>query len=249
MPHSFSLTHPGKRRALNEDAVLCDDALGLYVVCDGVGGHAKGEVASREAIEQVFNYVRQSRAVIEAFIAAPGRETGALVRRLLENSVQSACYMVFGLAELDPSQRGMATTLSALLMVEKTGFLAQVGDSRIYLVRDGQAFQLTEDHTLANDQVRRGLVTPIEAQTMKGKNVITRAVGHREHVEIDMAELALRAGDRFMLCSDGLHGYLADGEIEKVLAAGPEDEAAERFIALANDRGGKDNITVVLVAT
>jgi protein phosphatase len=249
MARSYKLTHPGKKRPLNEDAILCDDALGLYVVCDGVGGHAKGEVASNEAAEQVLGFVRQDRQPLSAFLATPTRENADVVRRLIESAVQSACYMIFGLAELDPSQRGMATTLSALLLVGDTAFLAQVGDSRIYLVRDGRARQLTEDHTLVNAKLKSGLVTADEAKTMKGKNVITRAVGHKDHVEVDVIELALARNDQFLLCSDGLHGYLLDGEIEGVLAAGPLDDVPARFIQLANERGGKDNVSVVYVTT
>jgi protein phosphatase len=249
MPRSIALTDPGRKRALNEDALLADDGLGLYLVCDGVGGHAKGEVASNETTSQVLGFVRQGREVVDAFRAAPGPGTGADVRRLLESAVQNACYMIFGLAELDPQQRGMATTLSALLLVGRVGFLAQVGDSRIYLVRKGRASQLTEDHTLVNAKLKKGLVTPDEARTMKGKNVITRAVGHRDYVEVDMAQLTLQPDDMFLLCSDGLHGYLEDGEIEQVLGAGPIAEAPRRFVDLANGRGGKDNISVILVST
>ena len=249
MRRSFQLTHPGKKRAHNEDALLCDDALGLYVVCDGVGGNAKGEIASHEAADQVLGYVQQGKEALTSFIEAPSRTSSAPVRRLLESAVQSACYMVFGLAELEPAQRGMATTLSALLLVGQTAFLAQVGDSRIYLVRAQRATQLTEDHTLINAKIKRGLVTAAEAQHMKGKNIITRAVGHKDHVEVDLAELMTKPGDRFLLCSDGLHGYLADGEIERVLAEGSDDDAPARFVQLANDRGGKDNVSVVLVTT
>jgi protein phosphatase len=150
---------------------------------------------------------------------------------------------------MDPSHSGMATTLSALLLLGRTAFLAQVGDSRIYLLRDGAAKQLTEDHTLVNAKLKRGLITPEEAATMKNKNVITRAVGHRDYVEVDIFQVALGAGDRFLLCSDGLHGYLEPGEIERVMENGAIEEAPLRFVQLANDRGGKDNISVVVVDT
>ncbi len=247
MPRAYQLTDPGRKRALNEDAALCDDALGLYVVCDGVGGHAKGEVASREATEQVLGFIRQAVPTLAMFRGDASVRHERDVRRVLESAVQNACYMLFGLAEQEPSQRGMATTLSALLVIDRTAFLAQVGDSRIYLVRGGRAAQLTEDHTLINAKIKKGLITAEQALTMKGKNVITRAVGHHDYVEVDLASLAIEDGDRFLLCSDGLHGYLRDGEIEQVLAGGQDDDAPRRFVALANERGGKDNITVVLV--
>jgi protein phosphatase len=247
MPRSFQLSDTGRKRDLNEDAVSTDDLLGVYVVCDGVGGHAKGEVASRETADQVVGYVRSHANLVEAYLGNPGPATSMPVRRLLESAVQSACYMVYGLAEMDPAQRGMATTLSALLIAGPSAFLAQVGDSRIYLVRNGVVTQLTEDHTLVNAKLKKGLITAEQAQTMKGKNVITRAVGHRDYVEVDLAQIAVEPDDRFLLCSDGLHGYLQDGEIEQVLADGPAETAPERFVKLANDRGGKDNISVVLV--
>jgi protein phosphatase len=170
-----------------------------------------------------------------------------VVRRLLESAVQNACYMVFGMAELDPSQKGMSTTISALLIVGGYGVLAQVGDSRIYRVRNGVGQQLTEDHTLLNYKLKQGLISEAEARTMKGKNVITRAVGHEDHVEVDTREIDVQPGDRYLLCSDGLHGYLQAGEIERVLQSTTPAQAPAAFVDLANDRGGRDNITVVLV--
>jgi len=245
--HSRALSDTGRKRKLNEDSFLADDALGLFVVADGVGGHAKGEVASEEAVDQIFSFVKQGRATIAAYAEKPDVDRREAVRRLLESAVQSACYMVFGMAELDPSQKGMSTTISALLVIDALAVTAQVGDSRIYRVRQGVGAQLTEDHTLVNYKLKQGLVTPEEARTMKGKNVITRAVGHKEFVEVDTRAVEVAPGDLYLLCSDGLHGYLEDGELERVVAAGPAEEAPRRFIELANDRGGKDNITVVLV--
>jgi serine/threonine protein phosphatase PrpC len=245
---SFGLTDRGRRRPHNEDAFICDDALGLFVVADGVGGHAKGEVASQESVDQIAGFVRQGRAALAEFMKEPGRdERREAVRRLLESAVQSACYMVYGLAELDPTQKGMSTTISALLLAGSYGVLAQVGDSRIYRVRGGVGQQLTEDHTLVNYKLKQGLISEAEARTMKGKNVITRAVGHKDYVEVDTREIEVQAGDRYLLCSDGLHGYLEAGEVERQLAAGTPEEAPARFVQLANDRGGRDNITVVLV--
>ena len=227
---------------------MCDDALGLYVVADGVGGHAKGEVASQESVEQLCGFVRQGRPLIADFLKEPGRDDKReSVRRLLESAVQSACYMVFGLAELDPSQKGMSTTISALLIADGYGVLAQVGDSRIYRVRQGVGQQLTEDHTLVNYKLKQGLISAADARTMKGKNVITRAVGHKDYVEVDTREIEVQPGDRYLLCSDGLHGYLQEGELEGLLSDASPGEAPHRFVQLANERGGKDNITVVLV--
>ena len=245
---SHGMSDIGRKRPHNEDAYLCDDKLGLYVVADGVGGHAKGEVASQESVEQVQSWVRAERVQIEGFVKEPTPDRLYRVRRLLESAVQQACYMVFGMAELDPEHKGMSTTISALLVAGSTGFIAQVGDSRVYLMRQDEVMQLTEDHTLINYKLKHGLITEEEARKAPGKNVITRAVGHRDYVEVDTTHCQVVAGDRFLLCSDGLHGYLQDKEIPPLLGLDPLADAARQFIGLANARGGRDNITAVIVA-
>lgn len=243
---SVGLTDVGRRRPHNEDSYLRDDELGLYIVADGVGGNAKGEVASAESVDLVHSWVRRWRSTLEAHANEPTEEHTNVVRRLLESAVQSACYMVFGMGQLDPRQKGMSSTLSSLLVSGGIGFIAQVGDSRVYLARKGRVVQLTEDHTLVNFRLKLGLITPEEAASAPGKNVITRAVGHQDYVEVDTLDLAAEPGDRFLLCSDGLHGYLQDGELDRLLEGGREEVAA-RLVDLANDRGGRDNTTVVVV--
>lgn len=243
---SAGLTDVGRRRPHNEDAFLRDDDLGVYVVCDGVGGNAKGEVASSESVELVHSWVKRWRKTLDQFIGDPSKDNEGLVRRLLESAVQSACYMVFGMGELDPQQRGMSSTLSSLLCVGATGFIAQVGDSRVYVLRGGQCVQLTEDHTLVNFKLKLGLITPEEAANAPGKNVITRAVGHQDYVEVDTTTVPIQPGDRFLLCSDGLHGLVEDHELPALLV-GDRGEVAAKLVALANQRGGKDNITVIVV--
>jgi protein phosphatase len=244
---SYGLTDVGRKRPHNEDAYLCDDDLGLYVVADGVGGHAKGEVASAESIEQVQGWIRSGRASIEALRQSPSEDALYRARRLVESAVQQACYMVFGLAELDPERKGMSTTISTALITARTAFIAQVGDSRVYMMREGQVSQLTEDHTLINYKLKHGLITEEEARKAPGKNVITRAVGHRDYVEVDTTQVQVMPGDRFLLCSDGLHGYLQEKEIAPLLILDPLQDAAWQFVALANARGGRDNITAVIV--
>lgn len=243
---STGLSDVGRRRKNNEDSFLCDDALQLFVVADGVGGNAKGEVASGESVELVHSWVRRWRGSLAEFNEHPTENNALTVRRLLENAVQSACYMVFGMGQLDPRQRGMSTTLSSLLVTKRMAFIAQVGDSRVYLFRGGRSAQLTEDHTLINFRLKLGLITPEEAANAPGKNVITRAVGHQDYVEVDCIDIEIEPGDRFMLCSDGLHGYLDDGELDTLLL-GDRDAVAKRLVDLANERGGKDNTTVVVV--
>jgi protein phosphatase len=238
----------GRRRPHNEDAWFTDDQLGLFIVADGVGGHAKGEIASQETVEQIAMWVRRHQRDIDEAIAR-GNEGHGEVRRLLESGVQSACYMVFGMAEMDPEKKGMSTTLTAMLVREGFVFTAQVGDSRVYRLRQGALSQLTEDHTLINYKLKHGLITPEEAKRAQGKNVITRAVGHKDYVQVDTAHDHAAPGDRYLLCTDGLHGYLdKDDEVIELMRVDPIAEGARKSIEWANGRGGKDNITAIIVS-
>ncbi len=252
---AFGRTDVGKRRPANEDAFLVDDTRGLYVVADGMGGHSSGEIASAEAVEALHAMVsreREALALVEALPhdAATRNADGSPVLqkalRVLESAVQAATYMVFGLSEANPDRRGMGTTLSALLLCGEFTLTAQVGDSRIYLVRDGHAQQITEDHTLIAWQLKKGLITQDEARVSRQKNVITRAVGSRDYVQVDTNLVSTKPGDAFLLCSDGLHGYLAEDEIPAIMQL-PPAESTQRFIDLANQRGGRDNITCIVV--
>jgi serine/threonine protein phosphatase PrpC len=246
---SAGLTHVGKKRPHNEDALITDDVLGLYVVADGVGGHAKGEIASNESVEEVAMWTRRHLPEIDAELANGDVDALARVRRLIESGVQSACYMLFALAEQDPEKKGMSTTLSLLLTRNGHAIVAQVGDSRVYRLRGEQLSQLTEDHTLINYKLKHGMITPAEAKTAQGKNVITRAVGHRDYVQVDTFDVLVEPGDRFLLCTDGLHGYLeTDEEVIELMRVEPLDFAAQQAIDFANQRGGKDNITAVMVS-
>ena len=249
--HSVARTDVGRRRQINEDALFRDDERGFYVVADGVGGHNKGEIASREAVEQLRMWVYGASRDLDEQVARLRAGDGDAVweiRRLLESGVKSACYMVYGMADLDPEKRGMSTTLSALLIRANLAFAVHVGDSRVYRVRGDGVLQLTEDHTLINYKVKQGLMTKAEAERAAGKNVITRAVGHKDYVQVDTADLDVAAGDRFLLCSDGLHGYFGDDrEVVELCSDGPLEECAEAAIAMANQRGGKDNITALVI--
>jgi serine/threonine protein phosphatase PrpC len=241
------LSDVGRRRVSNEDSLFFDDEMGLYAVADGMGGHAAGEVASQEAIDTVRGMVRQGEGLLRA-VEAGDHSPEALWRvgRLLESAVQAATYMVFGIAQSDPDQAGMGTTLSALLLCGPFGVTAQVGDSRVYMIRDSMVNQLTEDHTLIAWQLKQGIISQNEAALSPHKNVITRAVGSREYVQVDTHFFRVEPGDTFMLCSDGLHGYLRDEEIPGIVALGP-DTAVRHFVHTANLRGGRDNITTIVV--
>jgi protein phosphatase len=248
---SIGKTDIGRHRKSNEDAFFRDDELQLYVVADGMGGHAAGEVASSEAVETVYGMVKRGLSTIGEIADSREPLTEARARaacRVVEGAIQAATYMLFAIAELDRDKSGMGTTISAALVVGTSLIVGQVGDSRVYLVRAGNAVQLTEDHTLIAWQIKQGLITEEEARTSPHRNVITRAVGNRDYVEVDTLVLPLEAGDKLLLCSDGLHGYLHADEIPPIAELGGED-AVDSFIALANSRGGKDNITALLVET
>jgi protein phosphatase len=239
-------TDVGKRRNLNEDAWLSDDELGVYFVADGMGGHAAGEIASSEAVSTAHGMVARARSNLQPLVDPVDEADARAAMRAMESAIQAATYMVYSMAELDREKSGMGTTMSGMLVLGQHAIIAQVGDSRIYQIRDGVAEQVTEDHTLIAWQLRQGLITPEEARNSTQKNVITRAVGNREYVQVDTTIVPLELGDQFLLCSDGLHGYLRQAEIPQIAAMGAE-AAVENFIALANERGGRDNITAILV--
>jgi serine/threonine protein phosphatase PrpC len=241
---SFGGSDVGRRRQANEDAYLCDDELGLWIVADGMGGHAAGEVASQEAVDTIYGMVKRGRRNQDASGDPDVRLRAAV--RLLEGSVQAATYMVYAMSELDARKSGMGTTISAMLLSAGFMITAQVGDSRIYQVRAGAARQLTEDHTLINWQLKQGIITEEEAKTSRHKNVITRAVGNRDYVQVDTSLVEFAENDVYLLCSDGLHGYVRTEEIPEFTNTGGKD-SVHRLIDVANSRGGKDNITAVIV--
>lgn len=245
---AYGHTDIGRRRASNEDAFGYDDDLGVYVVADGMGGHAAGEIASREAVDTVLANVRREGATIRA--VAEGQRDDVTIRRALravEAAVQAATYLIFAIAENQPDQRGMGTTVSALVLAGEVGFTAQVGDSRVYQTREDITARLTEDHTLVAWQIKQGIISAEEAERSPHKNVITRAVGSREYVQVDTRIFDVQSGDRYLICSDGLHGYLQDPELAPILAMTPES-SVKRLINIANERGGRDNITAIVVA-
>jgi protein phosphatase len=236
------MTHVGRHRKSNEDAYFRDDDLRLWVVADGMGGHAAGEVASSEAVDAIHGMVKRG-------LQAPGSEAldESRAQRLLEGAIQSATYMLVAIAEFERDKSGMGTTISAALMVNASLVVGQVGDSRIYQIHGADVRQITEDHTLIAWQIKQGIISADEAKLSPHRNVITRAVGNRDYVEVDTQVVATQQGDRYLLCSDGLHGYIEDpSEIAEIAAIGG-DRAVQRFIELANERGGRDNITAVLV--
>ena len=245
---SWARTDIGKKRKHNEDAFLNDDELGLYIVADGMGGHAAGEVASEQAVKSIRAALLEGRPLLESFKKTPTVEAREQVALLMERAILKACSDIYALSAGDLGKRGMGTTVVALLCAGQKAVVGHVGDSRVYLFRNGRAHQLTEDHTIIQEQLKRGLITRDQVATAENKNVITRAVGIQPQVAVDTLVTDLLPGDLYLLCSDGLHGYLGDDELPAMLAQQPRTGLPDALINVALDRGGKDNVTAVCVS-
>jgi serine/threonine protein phosphatase PrpC len=235
-----AVTDVGRVRQQNEDAWLSIPETGLFAVADGMGGHAAGEVASQLAVETIAE---------ELGASAPA--TADAARSELERAVVAAARRIHDQASRSPERRGMGTTVTALwLLPAGRAALAHVGDSRAYRFRGGTLQRLTHDHTWVQEQVDRGILTREDARVHPASAMLTRALGTDPGVEPDLLEFDWRPGDLFLLCSDGLTGPVDDEEIEeKLRASGDPEEAATSLVALANRRGGPDNVTVLLART
>lgn len=236
----------GRKREHNEDSLFIDVDLGLYIVADGMGGHQGGGTASRLAVETIRDDVRQARERNGVPAAGTDLEQDPL-REVLRSAVEKACRSIFQAAQGDPALQGMGTTVTAVLLGDGSAFIAHVGDSRCYLMRGGAIFQVSEDHSLVNEQLKAGAITPEEARTSRFRNIITRSVGFEEQVSVDLLGLPVRVGDRMLVCCDGLSNMVEDGELLRVVTESSLEEAPQRLVDLANDRGGDDNITVIVL--
>lgn len=243
----WPLTDVGRVRDHNEDSFLVDKKLNLFIVADGMGGHAAGEVASQIASHTVREVIKREQDMLHQFEAGQSGIGRHDILRLLESAVQQACSAVYTEGQEDESKRGMGTTIDALLLIGSRGFIAHVGDSRVYLYRQDAVHMLTEDHSLINELLKRGRLSREQIEKLQYKNAVTRAVGVYESVEVDTIDFDVLKGDRFLLCSDGLSGYLEEAELASLFAETPDDALSQRFIDLANERGGKDNITSIVV--
>lgn len=235
-------THPGKRRASNEDAYSVRPDLGLFVVADGMGGHVAGEIASHTAVD-----------TIEKSVAAGERRPEdsrrcTLAERRLEEGFERASQAIANQVARNPRLRGMATTASAILVTSESSAIGHVGDSRVYLWRDELLQQLTHDHSWVAEQVMLGLLSPAEARQHPWRNVVTRALSASDPPQVELSPLTLQKGDRLLLSSDGLHGVISDERIAAVLAAMPTlERGCQQLIEDANGAGGPDNITTLIV--
>jgi serine/threonine protein phosphatase PrpC len=242
------LSDVGMVREHNEDNAHIDDQGMFFVVADGMGGHAAGEVASAMAVDEVRAALDAARAKIRAFGEAPSEDGRSQLVALLEDAVRRAHQAVFDRGGRESDKKGMGTTLDVLLVAGGEAFVAHVGDSRTYLLRGGAAAQVTTDHTVAEVLVIEGKLTPEEARLSPLRTILVNAIGVSPDVGVELAHLKLRRGDQLLLCSDGLHDYYpAESELAEVLAVKQGIDGLTQLVEQAKDRGGHDNITGVLI--
>ncbi len=236
-------------RTNNEDNFGYDSRCGIYVVCDGMGGQAAGEVASKMAVDALLTYFRECKRTNRYPRIGEPIEGVSVRAQALGSAIWLANTVVYQSATEHASQAGMGSTIVSVLIGEQ-GFysIGNVGDSRIYLVRDGTIEQLTHDHSLVMEQVRRGLITIEEANQSDVQNIILRALGAEEQVKADVDDIMARPGDTLVMCSDGLTRELTDSRICSVVSGTPNlSEACATLIEDAKQAGGNDNVTVVLL--
>lgn len=232
-------TDRGLRRETNQDSFLVNRELGLFIIADGMGGHSGGEVASSLAVET------SEKALSKL------KQTGLEPRMMLLKTYEEASHRIFDKAAHEsPELQGMGTTMVLLYATNSSIFIANVGDSRAYLFRRPHFWQLTEDHSLMNEQLRAGIIREDQIKTFVGKNVITRSVGYDRDILVDVLERPLRSGDCFLLCSDGLSGLVSDTKISEIINKFPPEQVVDKCIEQALANGGDDNVTVLfLMAT
>jgi len=241
-------TDLGRVRKNNEDCYAIDDSLQLYVLSDGMGGQAHGEVASKLAVQTVLTHCRQSENSRATPIFGESSPDVSERTNRLSSAIHLANRKVFETASSNSEQKGMGATIVAAWVESQRLSIAHVGDSRAYLLRGGAMEQLTADHSLVAEKVRVGILTPQEADASEMQSVLTRAVGTTDSVEVDTDEQVLLAGDFLLLCSDGLTRMVTDPEIAStLLTSSSAQEAAERLVDLANDNGGVDNVSVIVL--
>jgi len=245
---SSGLSDVGRVRTNNEDSFRIVEALKLFILSDGMGGEAHGEVASAMAVDVINKYCESEKEDSGATVLNEVPSNISSQTRRLKQAVAQANFQIFQSAQKNPEQRGMGATITALWLKETLLSIAHVGDSRAYLLRNGNLQQLTNDHSLVAEQVRRGLITPQQAEESEMQSVLLRALGAHPEVEIDVDEVEIVPRDVLLLCSDGLTRMVTEPEIAGALQAETvPSTAAERLIALANENGGIDNVTVIVV--
>ncbi|MCA9682673.1 MAG: cyclic nucleotide-binding domain-containing protein [Myxococcales bacterium] len=249
--HAYGGSDVGRSRSHNEDTILVDEGLGLFLVCDGMGGHAAGEVASATAAKVVQRSITASAKLIRDFDGSP--QACEALEGLLRTAIQEASAEVFELGQGVAGRHGMGTTCIALLTASTPtgavkGIMGHVGDSRMYLVRERGVWQLSQDHTFFNDAVRHGMMSYEDAKASPWANMVTRGVGLQSSVAVDTLVFDIVEGDTLLLCSDGLTAYVEQHQEIAALLSDPDHVGLPaHLISIANERGGGDNISAVVV--
>ena len=236
----------GKLREANEDSFLIAPERKLYIVADGMGGHAGGGFASKKILELVITELDRIANLQETTQPLMNHEERTVTQFRLLRALQRANQALFEISLKEQNLRGMGTTLTAVQFDEKYANFAHIGDSRGYLIRDGQLRQLTEDHSWVQEQVKMGVLSAEEAKNHPLKNIITRSMGHERDVKVDLLKHEFKTGDKYLLCSDGLSNMVNDEELQKIVVDNSIEDAITAMIKRANEEGGYDNITVVL---
>ena len=242
-------TDTGVVRARNEDAAHVDEEGRFVVLADGMGGPGFGDIASSIAVQVIAKALRAGNPVLSAFEDTPTDDTRDAVRHLIDAAMHMAHDSVQARARAEPEKHGMGTTADVVVVAGNEAIVAHVGDSRTYLVREGRAHRVTSDHTVAETLKRAGALTEEEAEKSPLRQMLSSAIGISSMVMIDHAHVALRAGDRLLICSDGLYNYFTDDDLASRLTLAELDDALAELIAEARARGGHDNITGIVIET
>ncbi len=240
---SAAFSHTGMRRLQNQDSFLNRPDLGLFIVADGMGGHRGGEIASGLAIQTIQEFFEKNSAK---------KDTLESAMQKIEDSLLLANEAIQKRGDIEPDLKGMGTTASVLYFTDQYAILGQVGDSRMYLIQNQKIWQLTKDHSLVQEKLRAGLITRQQVKTDKNRNVITRSVGYETNLNPDLFWFQTKPDDVFVVCSDGLHGLVEDPEllsmiIQHVMNENDLEKASRELIQKANEYGGDDNVTTVIV--
>jgi len=244
-----AISDVGRKRSANEDSYYADGDLNLFVVADGMGGHAAGEVASKIAVDSIQDFIRFTNNDKDITWPYEFDETLSMGGNRLKTAIQSAHAKVLEATSQKKEFQGMATTVVSILMEDGKALVAHVGDSRAYLVREDRLIQLTSDHSWVNEQLRTGAINSQQARNHPYRNIVTRALGGPNPVDVDVSEEHMSDGDIILLCSDGLNTMITDEDILNIIAKNKVDldKACEELISTANQNGGEDNVTAILI--
>ncbi len=244
---SFGKTDIGKRRERNEDAYLINDERSIYIIADGMGGHLGGEFASNFAVKTINDVFESLEDDPESTLPEGANLKTGDYAGALRYAISVACRKIYEKAQEDPALKGMGTTTVAAVFRNNKVYIANVGDSRVYQIRGKKISQITKDHSLVGEQIRAGLISADDSRAHKLKNIITRSVGFQEEVDSDIDIRIVKKGDIYLLCSDGLSNMVEDHEIYDVVINNDLQGAAQKLVDIANERGGDDNITLILI--